>query len=207
MLAGVGTYQLLSSVTRLVQTPARAGYGFSGSVLVAGLVLLPFSLASVAGSRAVTALARRLSARAALPLGCGTLACAALGLALAHDSLWQLLVVMAVAGLGVGATSAAVAGLVLRCVPASETGSALGFNHVLRMAGFSAGSALSASLLELHTPSGASLPTESGYVAAGLVGAGVCLVACLVNALLLRGTDVLSAPRPPTAAPAPALSA
>ena len=183
LLAGVGMYLLLSLVTRFVQTPAENGYGFGSSVVVAGLVLLPFSLTSVLASR-VAPLIARWSTRAVLPVGCALFLAACATFGLAHDSLWQLFVVMGVAGLGVGCTFAALPGLILSAVPATETGSAMGFNQVLRMTGFSAGSALSAAVLELHTPAGQVLPTEDGYVAAALVGVVVWLVAGVLSAVL-----------------------
>ena len=186
LLGGVGMYLLLSIVTRFVQTPTAAGYGFGASVVVSGLVLLPFSLASVAASRVAPLVARAVSPRAVLPVGSAMFLLAALGFALAHDAFWQLFVVMGVAGLGVGCTFAALPGLILGAVPASETGSAMGFNQVLRMAGFSLGSALSATVLELHTPAGSSLPSEAGYTVAALAGVGIFVVA-VAFALALPG--------------------
>jgi len=59
LFAGVGMYLLLSLVTRFVQTPTSYGYGFGASVVVGGLVLLPFSVASVLASRVVPMIARR----------------------------------------------------------------------------------------------------------------------------------------------------
>ncbi len=46
----------------------------------------------------------------------------------------------------------------VRAVPASETGSAMSFNQVLRTIGFSTGSALSVTVLEAHTPAAPACP-------------------------------------------------
>jgi len=54
LLGGIGMYLLLTLVTRYVQTPASAGYGFGAGVFVAGLVLVPFSAAMPAAILAVT---------------------------------------------------------------------------------------------------------------------------------------------------------
>ena len=51
LFAGLGMYMLLPLVTRYVQAPTSTGYGFGASIVVAGLVLLPFSVASVSASR------------------------------------------------------------------------------------------------------------------------------------------------------------
>jgi MFS family permease len=184
LLTGVGVYLLFSIVIRFVRTPEETGYGFGASVVVAGLTLLPFSLASVAGSRLASLVARRVGPRAVLPLGSTVVLAGTLVFTLAHDALWQVFLAMGVAGLGVGCTFAALPGLILAAVPASETGSAMGFNQVLRMAGFSIGSALSAAILQLYTASGDSLPTERGFVVAGVTGLGLWVVTVLLSSLL-----------------------
>jgi hypothetical protein len=49
---------------------------------------------------------------------------------------------MGILGVGLGATSAAIPGLIVGAVPEEQTGSALGFFQVVRYIGFSLGSAL-----------------------------------------------------------------
>lgn len=181
LCAGIGMYLLLSLVTRFVQTPPSAGYGFGSSVVVAGFVLLPFSLGSVAASRVAPLLARRTSPDLVLPIGSLIFLIAMLSFAVARSSLWMAFFTMGVAGLGVGCTFAAMPGLIVRSVPAHETGSATSFNQVLRTVGYSAGSALSATILQAHTPVGQALPQGSGYDAAAIVGCGVWVVTAVVS--------------------------
>lgn len=184
LLAGLGMYVLMSLVIRFVQTPESAGYGFGASVVVAGLVLVPFSLMSVTASRVGPAVGRRFGPRAVLPLGCLVFIAAELLFALERDALWQVFLVMGIAGLGVGCTFAGLPGLIVRAVPASETGSAMSFNVVLRYVGYSTGSALSATVLEAHTPAGAVLPTAGGYTTAALIGIAVLALAGVLTAVL-----------------------
>ena len=186
VLAGTGMYLLLSLVTRFVQTPPAAGYGFGTSVAVAGLVLLPFSVASVAASKVAPVVARRASPALVLPVGSAMFALAMLTFLLARGSLWQVVATMTVAGLGVGCTFAAMPGMIVRSVPAEETGSAMSFNQVLRYVGYSTGSALSATVLAAHTPAGAVLPTGSGYTAAAVLGCAVWAVTVVVGLVLPR---------------------
>ena len=186
LLAGVGMYLLLATVVRFVQTPVSAGYGFGSSVVVAGLVLLPFSAASVAASRAAPFIAKRTSAELVLPIGCVIFLVAMLTFAYARTSLWQAFVTMAIAGLGVGCTFAAMPALIVRAVPVHETGSAMSFNQVLRYIGYSSGSALSATVLEAHTPAGALLPAGSGYDAIAVVGCAVWAISAVVSFALPR---------------------
>jgi predicted MFS family arabinose efflux permease len=184
LMAGVGMYLLMSLVIRYVQTPTSTGYGFGASVVVAGLVLLPFSIASVTASKVAPLLARRTSADRVLPIGCGIFVVATVLFVLARGSLWEMFAVMAVAGLGVGCTFAALPGLIVRSVPAEETGSAMSFNQVLRYVGYSIGSALSATVLEAHTPHGQALPTARGYDLTALIGCGVLILAGILSFVL-----------------------
>ena len=184
LLGGVGMYLLLSLMTRFVQTPRSAGYGFGASVVVAGLVLLPFSAASVVGSRIVPVVARRFGVDRVLPFGCGLFLLAMIFFLADRSSMWEVLVVMALAGLGVGCTFAAMPGLVMRAVPASETGSAISVNQVLRTVGYSIGSALTGTVLEGATPHGAALPTGDGYAAAAVLGIAIWAVTGIVSAVL-----------------------
>ena len=193
LLAGVGMYLLLSMITRFVQTPRGAGYGFGASVVVAGLVLLPFSVFSVVGSRVAPVIARRFGIDRVLPFGCGVFLLAMTFFLLERSTLSEVLVVMGLAGLGVGCTFAAMPGLVMRAVPASETGSAISVNQVLRTVGYSMGSALTGTVLEGYTPAGRTLPTGGGYAACAVLGIGIWVVTGVVSFLLPgRDPDVAS---------------
>ncbi|SEL88360.1 MFS transporter [Streptacidiphilus jiangxiensis] len=186
LIAGVAMYMLMSMVTRFVQTPAAAGYGFGTSVLVTGLVLLPFSAASVASSKLVPLLARRTSTALVLPVGCVVSLLSMVMFLFCRNSLWELFVIMGIAGLGVGCTFAVMPGLIVSSVPAHETGSAISFNQVLRTVGYSTGSVLSAVILEAHTPAGRLLPENSGYQAAAWLGCAVWVVTAVVSIVLPR---------------------
>jgi MFS family permease len=186
VLAGVGNYLLISLVTRYVQTPVAVGYGFGATVVIAGLALVPFSVGSVAASRVAPLLARRASPEAVLPVG-SLLFVAALALfAMARSELWQVLVTMTLAGLGVGCTFAALPGLVVRGVPPTETGSAMSFNQVLRYVGFSTGSAASAAVLAAHTGSGEAFPGNGAYTTAALLGCATWTLTGVVSLVLPR---------------------
>ena len=186
LIAGVAMYMLISIVTRFVQTPSSAGYGFGASIVVCGLVLLPFSAASVLSSKLAPMLARRTSTMTVLPIGCAISLLSMLMFLLTRGSLWELFVIMAIAGLGVGCTFAVMPGLIVNAVPAHETGSAISFNQVLRTVGYSAGSVLSAVVLEAHTPAGQLLPSSGGYQLAAWLGCAVWAVTGVVTIVLPR---------------------
>lgn len=181
---GAAMYVDLSVVTAFVQSPASGGYGFDATVLTAGLCLVPFSLASLVSSRFLPSLGARIGQANVLPSGC--LLCAAAGafLALRHDALWEVFVVMGLIGVGMGFTFAAIPGMIVGAVPDAETGSATGFYQVVRYVGFSLGSAVTASILAAHTATGDRLPSVDGFEVALWLSVALCVVAAVVSRVL-----------------------
>ncbi|WP_166391078.1 MFS transporter [Nocardioides ochotonae] len=175
VVAGVGMYAMLTLAVVLVQagTPGP-GWGLGRSVAVAGWVLVPYSLLSVAGSRIAQLLSRRLGPAVLLPSGCLVFLVATLLLAFRHDTLADVLVAMGVGGLGSGLTFSSLATLMVPHLPAGETGSALAFNQVLRTLGFTVGSALSVTLMHLLGGVG-----DTGFRGALLVMAVIWVLAAL----------------------------
>lgn len=166
---GTGMYALLTFAVIVVRADGSAGYGLSLGVAAAGLVLVPYALLSVGGSRVALWVSGRFGPRLLLPLGSVVFASSLLFLALVHDALWQVLLAMAIGGLGSGFTFSSMAMLIVPHVPHAETGSAMGFNQLLRYLGFSVGSAASVALLALYGGDGAA------FRGAALTLAAVCL--------------------------------
>ncbi|MFC3242630.1 MFS transporter [Gordonia humi] len=184
LLAGVGMYLLLSLAVRYVQAPTSTGYGLGASAVVAGLVLVPFSAGSFVATRIAPHLAERTSHRAVLPIAAVVLLGGMLMFSFARGSMWQMLVVMGIEGIGVGLVFAVVPGMLLRAVAVSETASAMGFNQVLRYIGYSIGSAMAGMILQIHTAPGATDPDDGGYTASGLLACGMWIVTLVVTLVL-----------------------
>jgi MFS family permease len=198
LLVGLSNYLLLAAVPVLTQAPRAGGSGFGASIVVAGLTLLPFSAASVLAGRLARLLTDRAGPHLVLPVASLVQSGAFLLFGFARTELWQVFVVMAVAGLGVGAAFAAFPALVISAVPASETGSAMSLNQVLRYVGFAMGSALTATVLAGATAEGAPAPSGSGYTAIAVLGLVVCLLTAVVTWLLpprRTGQPTPAAPR------------
>jgi MFS family permease len=184
MLVGLSNYLLFASVPVLAQAPPADGAGFGASILVAGLALLPFSLASVLAGRLARLLADRIGPYAVLPVAALVQGLAFVLFGLARSELWQVFLVMAVAGLGVGAAFAAFPALLVSAVPPSETASAMSLNQVMRYTGFAVGSAMTATVLTAATPDGAPAPTAGGYTTIAIIGLAVCGATAVVTRLL-----------------------
>lgn len=194
VLVGMGMFMGLALVNRLAQTPTSQGYGFSTSLVVTGLVLLPLSVGSVVSQRIARAMASRFGMRTVLAVGC-----LVVGLSLAytagnHDHLAQLALLTVLLGVGVGTTFAAMPALIVASVPEHRTGSAMSLNQVLRTVGGALGSALAAMILASHTPHGERFPSEDAFTTAFLVGALACVGGLIVSLAVV----------PPSAASTPA---
>lgn len=181
-VAGAGMYLLLSCITRYVQTPRVAGYGFGLSTFDAGLFLVPFSLLGFIAGRISPRARARMSAHALLIISTVVVLVAFVVFAVALGNLAGPLVAMSLLGFGVGAFSAAMPAVILDVTPAAETASAMGVNQVVRSVGFSMGSTLSALILAAYTGAGAVFPASHGYAAAAWIGAAITALAVLIAA-------------------------
>jgi MFS family permease len=72
-------------------------------------------------------------------------------------------------------------GFIVRAVPPSETGSAMGLYQVMRSIGSSVGSALSAAVLLAHTRPGQSLPDVDGFKVTLIIAGALCLITAVVS--------------------------
>jgi predicted MFS family arabinose efflux permease len=186
LVAGVAMYLLLACITRYVQTPATADYGFGLDTFTAGLFLVPFSALGFAAGRISPRLRRRMPAPALLSAATTVVLAACLLFAAARGNLAGPLLAMSLLGLGVGAFSAAMPAVILQVTPPQETASAMGVNQVVRSTGFSLGSTLSALILASYTPGSTVFPASSGYPAAAWTGAAITALALAISLTLNR---------------------
>jgi hypothetical protein len=107
----------------------------------------------------------------------------------ARGSYAGIVVIMALAGFGVGCVYAVNPLQITGGVPADQTGSAISFYQLVRTVAYSIASALSATVLVLYVPAGRVLPSNAGYSAAAVVSIvvlGAALVASILFAVLDR---------------------
>lgn len=187
LVLGTAMYLGISLVTQVVQLPTE----MDQTVFAAGLTLVPLSALSTMASRLEPSVARRIGARAVLPIGSLVIAAGMVFFAATGDALWQAFVTMGIVGIGLGFTFAAMPGLIVGAVPSHETSSAMSFYQVTRYVGFSIGSGLAVTLLRVFD-GGTELPTSAAYSKTFLVGAIAC-VAAAVLAWIVPG-DTLTAP-------------
>jgi EmrB/QacA subfamily drug resistance transporter len=161
-LIGVGMYSSFILIPEFVQEPASTGYGFGTSVTVAGLFLLPATIAIVVVGQLAGVLERRIGSRGSL-IGGAAFALASYAL-LVIDRSQELEVYIAAGllGIGIGLSFSAMANLIVQNVRQEQTGVATGMNAVTRTLGGAFGGQLAATLLASNLGAGG-LPTSSGF--------------------------------------------
>jgi MFS family permease len=183
-LIAVAMYLFLPIVIEFVQIPVASGYGFGTSILVSGLVFVPLSIGSFLASRCLTSYTNHFGVRSMIPFGSLVFAVSTLFFVVEHRALWEAFVAAGIAGIGIGFTFAAMPGFVVRAVPASETGSAMGLYQVLRSIGLSLGSALAAAVLTTYTTAGHTYPSYQGFRVTLIVATALCIATALLSYLL-----------------------
>ncbi|MER7226062.1 MFS transporter [Streptomyces rubradiris] len=204
LLFGAGMYSIWSFLPGFVQTPSAAGYGFGASVTESGLLMLPMLVAMFLSGVLSGRLEPRVGAKALLTTGAALGAVACGFLTLWHDARWQIGVVAALFGLGIGLAFASMANLIVGSVPVAQTGAATGMNANIRTIGGSIGAALTSVLVTGRLqPSG--LPHASGYTHGWALLTLLCLAATAA-ALLVPARHQgrpAEAPATPGVTPAP----
>jgi MFS family permease len=193
LLVGLGMYAGLSLINRYAQAPESTGYGIAASPLVAGFVLAPLALGSLIATPVRTWAGDRYGAQRVLIGGALLEAVTLLALVVIHEHLYQLLIAVTLLGIGIGCSFAVMPALIMAVAPRARTGSATSLNQVLRMVGGALGSAISITVLELHTAPGAVESTERGYAVAFAIAGTMCASAALVGAVAGRFPQVAAA--------------
>lgn len=170
---------LLTMQEALAPTTTDIGLGLPE--ISAGLVLVPFAIAMVAGAQPTAALMRRFGTRMVLLLGCAVMTFAFAFHAFVHGGLIPLLITALFAGIGTTLVFGSLPTLVLDVVPIEQASSASGLNSLLRSISGAAASAAFAFLLTMYAT--AAFPdflTEAGL----MIGFGTIALFCLLSTVL-----------------------
>jgi MFS family permease len=182
-LVGFGMSASFGFLPQFLQAPEEAGYGFAASISESGHLLLPWATMSVLVGFVTAALIHRFGARLVISTGSGIVAMAFVGIALWHDSTWQLYAASTLAGLGSGLVLSCLAGVVIASVPAEQTGVASGMNANIRTIGGSLGTTVMAGIVTAKH-SAAGFPSESGYTLGFMMLGAAMLLAAVVAFLI-----------------------
>ncbi len=183
LLLGVGMYAAFAFLPQYLETPSSAGYGFGASITKAGLILLPSSVAMFIFGSLSGRLSQRLGARLVLIVGTAISIVPFVLLTVARADEWEILIAMALQGIGFGLAYASMSNLVVQAVPAEQTGVASGMNANIRTIGGSLGAAVMSSIVTATAHHGG-LPQDAGYTH-GFLALTIAATAAAAAALLV----------------------
>lgn len=180
-LVAFGIYGSLSAVTRFAQAiPHVAGYGYGFSALRTGWFALPQALGGVAGAVALQRMGRYRNRALAAGAGSALITLSFLGYATLHDVPVLTMASLGVSSMGLAIGLAATQLMVLRVVPASESGIALGISVVMYAVGNSFGSDVVGMLFSgMRLPNG--MPERNAYLAAFWLCGAAALLALVMS--------------------------
>ena len=174
---------------QLLELPLAVG-GLGMPLLQASLFLMPAGLAMLAMSPVAGRLGRRWGPRPLLVLGAAVMATGYAVAVLADLHAGHILVINVLIGIGIGLGYAAMPTLIMRAVPASETGAANGLNTLMRSLGTATAAAVIAAVLTRHSVDigGVAVPSPPGFHAAFLFGLGAAVL-CTVIAIFIPQSE------------------
>ncbi|WP_020106787.1 MFS transporter [Nocardia sp. 348MFTsu5.1] len=179
IVVGFAMFAMSLVFPQVLQLPAATGYGLEKSMLVAGLAMAPSGIMMMMISPVSAWITTTRGPKT-------TLMCGAVGMAVGYGggvlfmhSLWQLVLISMIIGVGVGLAYGAMPALIMGAVPTSETGAANSFNTLMRSLGTSSASAIAGVILAQMTMSlgSVTVPTENAFRIVMASGAGAALVA------------------------------
>ena len=172
---GVVQFMYYVLVPKLTESPEATG-GFGDSVTVAGLVMLPATLAVLPASAVAGRIIGRRDPRSPLTAGLLLTAVGAALLATAHSRPWQLALCAVPIGIGTGLVMAALPATIHRSVDPARGATANGINTIARTIGGAVGSQLGAALvldsLDAGFPAAFDIATVIGIAGAAITFAG-----------------------------------
>jgi len=181
LIAGFAMFGAWVLIPNFVESPTTlVHYGFAASVTVAGLYVLPCSVALLFAGPAAGLIARRTGSKWPLAIGMLTVSVTTFCISRWHDEPWQVLAAMPALGIGIGFAYASMATLITQAVRPTETGIATGMNTVMRTVGGVIGGQMGAALLTAYTIDGTELPSITGFEIAFSASAVAALVGAVV---------------------------
>jgi MFS family permease len=204
LLMGVAMYAAFAFLPSFVQTPATAGYGFTASIAISGLILLPAAATMFVFGNLSAPMVVRFGSKPVIVTALLVSASSFFALALYHSHMWQIGLFAAAYGVGFGLAFSATASLIVDAVAPAQTGVASGMNANIRTVGGAIGSALAASVVTA-TLLRSGLPTQAGYEHAFYLMAGACVLAAAAGLLIPKLRHVTSLERDLDDPPHPAL--
>ncbi|MFE7114049.1 MFS transporter [Streptomyces sp. NPDC057654] len=207
ILVGFSYYVMSLVFPQLIELPKASGYGLGQSMVVAGLCVAPMGAAMMLVSPLSARINTTRGPKVSLMAGLVVIGAGYGGGMAMLDSVWQIAIVSAVIGTGVGIAYSAMPTLIISAVPAGETGAANGLNTLMRSIGTSTSSAVVGVILARQTTrlGSVDLPNMTAFrTAIGVACAAAVLGLLIAFFLPARRAAAVAAAADPIEAAVPA---
>ncbi|WP_187369433.1 MFS transporter [Baekduia soli] len=185
LLLAVGMFGAFIVIPQLAVIPAATGFGLGTGPTGAALLLLPTAVMMLATGVALGRLEARFGLERLLIAGAAISALAYALLAVAHHQVWEVALIAAVAGVGIGLSLSVMPILIVATVAPDQTGVATGMNTLTRWVGGAFGSQVSATVIAASVTADG-IPADAGFTQAFAIIAGLLVVATVVSFLVPR---------------------
>lgn len=196
VLIGFAIFANAALATQLLQAPVATGYGFGLSMMLTGVVLLPLGVSMVVFSAVSARISRMRGPRTTVLIGSALLVVGNAGVAMLPRSLWVMVAVATVGGIGAALAYSALPLLIMRAVPETETASANSMNTLMRQLGTSTVTAVAAAASAAYVVhvDGHVVPSGTAYSVSFLAAAVAALAAMVIAALTPGPAERSTAP-------------
>ncbi|RSM82504.1 MFS transporter [Kibdelosporangium aridum] len=171
---------------QILQLPVQTGYGLGQSMLATGLVLVPSGLVMMAMAPVSARISRMYGPKVTLMVGALVVGVSyGLGVVMMSE-IWQLVLISALIGGGIGLGYGAMPALIMGAVPVSETAAANSLNTLMRSIGTSVSSAVAGAILAHLTISfgQVEVPSQNGFRLIMGIGSATALAALAIAAFI-----------------------
>ncbi|PCE15081.1 MFS transporter permease [Microbacterium sp. SZ1] len=187
---GMGFALFASNVTfpQLLEMPVATGSGFGLDMVSAALVIMPAGLVMMVISPLSGWLERTVGPRPLFTVGAVAIVLAYVFVLLWSSEVWHILVANLLIGVGIGFTFAAMPMIIMRSVPANETGASNGLNALFRSVGTSSASAVMGGVLAAMSVDvgDVAVPTRDAFAVCFWLAIAAGIVAVVLSLLIPR---------------------
>lgn len=201
LMIGFAMYGQSLIFPQLLQLPTGTGHGLGQSMVQMALWLVPGGIVMMLISPVGARITAAHGARTTLAVGATAIAAGYASSLPLLGSPWGIMVAFMAINVGVGLAYGAIPMLIMGAVPPAETGSANGFNTLVRSIGTSGASAVVGAVLATmsSTIEGHAIPTLAAFQIALVIGGGAAALAALCCAFLPGGRAVAPSGHAPRA--------
>ena len=176
------------SFPQLLELPADTGVGFGLTLMEAALCIMPSGLIMMSLAPLSGRLERLLGPRALFTLGTIAIVVAYGFVLLWSTEVWHIVIANCLIGVGIAFSFAAMPIIIMRSVPANETGVSNGLNALFRSVGTSSAAAVMGGVLAaMSVPrNGVGVPTAAAFATCFWIAIAAALVALVLTLFIPR---------------------